>query len=188
MDEHLVAFFKPAQLPTEPTIDPLRESLYHRGIKTLVSSIQETYPRAYPYLRVVHRLDRDTSGVVLMSRSSEASKSLGDSFKHRQVHKRYWLLCGRPDQGQLARYIDHTQGTEDIALLSHLDQLHQWAYDQGPEHLPQAQPLKVKAAIGRVSSPKGQHLRWGTPTRLGSESRINQVRTKWASNQVLIKY
>ena len=38
----------------------------------------------------VHRLDKDTSGVLLLSKSAAASAALGREFKGRRVSKRYW--------------------------------------------------------------------------------------------------
>ena len=43
--------------------------------------------------RLVHRLDKDTSGVLLLARSAKSAKKLGDLFKGRDVKKVYWALC-----------------------------------------------------------------------------------------------
>ena len=54
--------------------------------------------------RLVHRLDRDTSGVLLLARSSAAARALGRSFKGREAEKVYWaLVAGRPerDEGEI---------------------------------------------------------------------------------------
>lgn len=49
-------------------------------------------------LRLVHRLDRDTSGVLLLARGAEAQRVLSGLFQHRQVHKSYLALVrGEPD-------------------------------------------------------------------------------------------
>lgn len=42
--------------------------------------------------RLVHRLDKDTSGVLLLARSAKAVKGLGEAFKRREVKKIYWAL------------------------------------------------------------------------------------------------
>lgn len=42
--------------------------------------------------RLVHRLDKDTSGVLLLARSAKAAKELGRLFKERQVKKIYWAI------------------------------------------------------------------------------------------------
>ena len=45
-------------------------------------------------LWVVHRLDRDTSGVVLFARTAEAHKTLSMAFERRRVDKRYLAFTG----------------------------------------------------------------------------------------------
>lgn len=47
--------------------------------------------------RLVHRLDRDTSGVLLLARSAKVAATLGRTFQGRQVRKIYWaLVVGSP--------------------------------------------------------------------------------------------
>jgi RluA family pseudouridine synthase len=49
-------------------------------------------------LYAVHRLDRETSGVVLFAKHHEAHRLLSTMFESRQMEKRYWLwTCGCPD-------------------------------------------------------------------------------------------
>ncbi len=47
--------------------------------------------------RLVHRLDKDTSGVLVLARSAAAARALTAAFKHRDAKKVYWaLVAGRP--------------------------------------------------------------------------------------------
>lgn len=47
--------------------------------------------------RLVHRLDRDTAGVLLLARSAEAARRLGAAFRDDAPRKLYWaLVAGRP--------------------------------------------------------------------------------------------
>lgn len=51
--------------------------------------------------RLVHRLDRDTSGVLLLARSASAAASLGDAFRARDTRKTYWaIVVGSPPANQ----------------------------------------------------------------------------------------
>lgn len=51
--------------------------------------------------RLVHRLDKDTSGVLLLARSSKVARALGDSFKGRDVKKIYWAIVSpAPDRNE----------------------------------------------------------------------------------------
>ena len=47
--------------------------------------------------RLVHRLDRDTSGVLLLARSASAAAALGEAFRARDTRKTYWaIVVGSP--------------------------------------------------------------------------------------------
>jgi tRNA pseudouridine32 synthase/23S rRNA pseudouridine746 synthase len=59
----------------------------------LSKRVQDRYPEAL----VVHRLDRDTSGLILMARGIEAQRRLSRLFETRQVKKRYVaVVIGEP--------------------------------------------------------------------------------------------
>jgi 23S rRNA pseudouridine955/2504/2580 synthase len=48
--------------------------------------------------RLVHRLDKDTSGILLLARTRRAAQTLSSSFQGRSVEKVYWaLVLGRPE-------------------------------------------------------------------------------------------
>ncbi len=58
--------------------------------------------------RLVHRLDRDTSGVLVIARSAKAAAKLGRAFQGHDVEKTYWcLVIGQPE---------HAAGTISAAL------------------------------------------------------------------------
>jgi 23S rRNA pseudouridine955/2504/2580 synthase len=42
--------------------------------------------------RLVHRLDKDTSGLLLVARSGQAAKRLSESFRDRETEKLYWAV------------------------------------------------------------------------------------------------
>jgi 23S rRNA pseudouridine955/2504/2580 synthase len=54
--------------------------------------------------RLVHRLDRDTTGVLLVAKSRQAAAKLGRTFQTRSAAKTYWALVKgvpRPGQGKI---------------------------------------------------------------------------------------
>ena len=58
--------------------------------------------------RLVHRLDKDTSGVLVLARNAAAARSLTAAFKTKSVRKLYWaLVVGRPNP---------QEGTIDLPL------------------------------------------------------------------------
>lgn len=51
--------------------------------------------------KLVHRLDKDTSGVLVIALSSRAAKSLTESFRNRKTNKIYWaMVMGRPERNE----------------------------------------------------------------------------------------
>jgi 23S rRNA pseudouridine955/2504/2580 synthase len=54
--------------------------------------------------KLVHRLDRDTSGVLLIAKTPYAATKLAESFRHRDTRKIYWgLTMGvpKPEKGRI---------------------------------------------------------------------------------------
>ncbi len=69
-----------------------------------VVSLYELLRKRYPEAMMVHRLDMDTSGLLLVAKSLEIYKTLQAQFARREVHKRYEaLLEGRiePIEGEI---------------------------------------------------------------------------------------
>ena len=94
-DAHLVVVDKPAGMPSHP----LRA--HERG--TLAGALLARYPEmaAVGYgpaqAGLVHRLDTDTSGLVLAARDSETFAALRGQLTREVIDKRYLALCaGRP--------------------------------------------------------------------------------------------
>lgn len=54
--------------------------------------------------RLVHRLDKDTGGLMLVAKTRQAAQRLGDAFKSHDVDKTYWALTAgapRPREGTI---------------------------------------------------------------------------------------
>lgn len=45
---------------------------------------------------IVHRLDRETSGLMLIARSPHAYAALVDKFSRHEIHRQYWAICHAP--------------------------------------------------------------------------------------------
>ena len=95
-DEYLVAINKPAGMVVHPAVGN------RRG--TLVNAILHAYPRAeWPGAReragIVHRLDRDTSGIVIVAKTNAAHMDLAAQWAKRTIDKEYFaLVAGVPDR------------------------------------------------------------------------------------------
>ncbi|MNK15718.1 Ribosomal large subunit pseudouridine synthase C [compost metagenome] len=69
--------------------------------------------------RLVHRLDRDTSGVLLLGKGPEAAKRLAGAFARRQAKKTYWAIVignPKPAHGQIDLALKKT-GINDYEMM-----------------------------------------------------------------------
>ncbi|MCL2381737.1 MAG: RNA pseudouridine synthase [Treponema sp.] len=87
-DETIAALNKSSGIAVSPDRwDPCKERLDRLAAKCL--AIEKVY--------TVHRIDRDTSGLVIFAKNSEAHKTLSAAFEGRQIKKRYVAIVhGRP--------------------------------------------------------------------------------------------
>jgi RluA family pseudouridine synthase len=86
-DEALLVINKPAGLPT--LVDG-----YQREAPYLVGLLNQVYGRVW----VVHRLDKETSGVIVFARTAQAHRQLNTQFEQRQAMKVYHaLVSGQPE-------------------------------------------------------------------------------------------
>lgn len=88
--------------PANVLIHPTRPD----GTPTLWHQLQEAFPNET--LSLINRLDRETSGLVLVSRRSEAASILGKMTMRREIEKEYLVFClGRPpDSGCIDAPLD----------------------------------------------------------------------------------
>lgn len=105
-DEWLVAVNKPPGIPTEGSFLASRDSL-HTAVRRFLAARYSPSPAGdanpvssdgLPYLGLHHRLDRDTSGVVLFTKRQEANAAIHEAFSGRTAHKFYCALASQsPD-------------------------------------------------------------------------------------------
>ena len=94
-DEYLAAIYKPAGIVAHPTAT-VREG-------TVVNALLGQFPLSKEKLQdptdevyrpgIVHRLDKDKSGVMVVAKTDEAHKQLQLAFKKRLAHKEYIALA-----------------------------------------------------------------------------------------------
>ncbi len=86
-DESIIIVNKPAFLPTEGTIVESRRSMH----SCVVDYLWKKNPslRNPPYAGIMHRLDRETSGVLLFTKTRQANKAVSDMFQNHRAIKTY---------------------------------------------------------------------------------------------------
>lgn len=86
IDEYLIVANKPSGLLSVPGRGPDKQ-------ECLLSHLTNLYPDA----KIVHRLDMDTSGLIVVARSAEAHRHLSRQFQERKTQKTYHAICtGHP--------------------------------------------------------------------------------------------
>ncbi|MDR2390877.1 MAG: RNA pseudouridine synthase [Planctomycetota bacterium] len=108
LDNHLLAADKPAGLPSQPDAS---------GDRSLVDLAREYIRREFSkpgriFLSLMHRLDRPTSGLVLLARTSKAAGRLGEAFRKREIEKTYLALVeglpGNLEGGECRNWLART--------------------------------------------------------------------------------
>lgn len=91
-DEEILVLNKPAGLATQGGSKTFR---HLDGLLTAYGIKNNTR------YRLVHRLDKDTSGVFLVAKTSDIATYLAEAFRHGEVRKIYWaIVVGQPKPGQ----------------------------------------------------------------------------------------
>ena len=89
-DAHIIALNKPPGLPSQGG-----SGIGNRHVDGLTGALTFGY-KDRPVL--VHRLDRDTSGVLLLARTPRVARRLAEAFRARETRKIYWAaVAGVPD-------------------------------------------------------------------------------------------
>ncbi len=89
-DDAIIVVDKPAGIPTEATVVASRDHL-HAAVKRFLQTRDGT--RNEPYVGLHHRLDRETSGVVLFSKSRAANHACHELFEGHRARKEYEALA-----------------------------------------------------------------------------------------------
>jgi len=132
VDEHVVVAEKPPGIPTvrHPAE---RDWLEPRRLKAptlddlVLRQIGEELPKMKhhpkPKLRIVHRLYKETSGLVVFARTVNAERGLGAQFKEHTVARRYLALVVGAAQAQTIRSSlvrDRGDGRRGVSPMPHI--------------------------------------------------------------------
>jgi len=114
-DENLAVIEKPAGLLAHPVTDEK---------DTLIDLMKEKYPEA----KLVHRLDKDTSGLMVIAKNEKTYQWLKSQFLNRQIHKKYLALVidsFKEKRGIIAKSISKSRkrgGSQTISPIGKMRQ------------------------------------------------------------------
>ena len=115
-DNHIIVVYKPAGILVQRDISG-SESLMDEA-KTY---LKEKYKKpGKVFLGLVHRLDRNVSGIVLFGKTSKGASRLSEQFRDNEVKKIYTAVVEgevRPDSGTLVHYLKKDENKK-IAIVS----------------------------------------------------------------------
>ena len=86
-NDDLIFIDKPAFFPVEQTITQNRDNLHDAVVRYLWKKNENL--RNPPYVGIMHRLDRETSGVILFTKNRAVNKSVQNMFENHDFEKKY---------------------------------------------------------------------------------------------------
>lgn len=91
-DEHLIVVNKPAGMVVHPAAGNTDSTLVNALLHHCGGSLSGIGGVARP--GIVHRIDKDTSGLLVVAKSDAAHEGLAAQFAEHSVHRRYLAVCG----------------------------------------------------------------------------------------------
>ncbi len=124
-DDDLLVINKPAKLVTAPGLGHEHDSLLN-GLFAVYGPKLQNLGRERDF-GLLHRLDRDTSGLLLVALRTNAYDTLREIFEQREVAKYYWAVTKAKPKGQsgvirkpLAEYEGKVRGDNRLKKLSRI--------------------------------------------------------------------
>ena len=93
-DEHFIALSKPAGVVTQPGVGHDRDTLLNGAFSRWGKRLQNLGKKRD--FGLLHRLDRGTSGIVLIALTASSYDALRDAFSRRALSKLYWMILNGP--------------------------------------------------------------------------------------------
>ncbi|MCR5401486.1 MAG: RluA family pseudouridine synthase [Treponema sp.] len=108
-DDYIIVLNKPCHFPTEATIvgDQKRDNLHAALVRYLWK--KNPFLRNPPYAGIMHRLDRDTSGAILFTKTRSVNKAVQEMFEGHSFTKIYQALCTQ-EEGRSGAKESYTPG------------------------------------------------------------------------------
>ncbi len=128
-DENLIFLNKPHRFPVEQTITGNRNNLHDSLVDFLWHRSPEL--RNPPYAGIMHRLDRETSGVILFTKSRSVNAAVSEMFQKHNLTKQYLAVV---EDAKIGSPLDvNTQFTVEMFMGRVTGKSQQGKWGQLPE-------------------------------------------------------
>lgn len=128
-DEDILVVNKPADTPIHPSIHNYENTLAN-GVAYYYAQQGETF-----VYRCINRLDRDTTGLLIIAKHMLSASILGDMIKHREIHREYLAIASgevpkegmidapiaRKEDSVIERCVDFERGERAVTHYRRLD-------------------------------------------------------------------
>ena len=104
-DDHIIVINKPSGLVVHPAAGHMQDTLVNALLhhtQNLSMKFGEQRPG------IVHRLDKETSGILVVAKNDQAHENLTRQFKARSIHRIYFAVClgtPKPTEGKIQSYL-----------------------------------------------------------------------------------
>ncbi|MGP1523878.1 MAG: RluA family pseudouridine synthase [Treponema sp.] len=122
-DNDLIAVNKPAFFPTEETIvgSEKRDCLHAAIVRYLWAKMPTL--RNPPYVGIIHRLDRETSGAILFTKNRAANAAIHKMFEKHTVQKIYCAVCAISNRASYARELHGFETNSEFFIENHIGRI-----------------------------------------------------------------
>jgi 23S rRNA pseudouridine1911/1915/1917 synthase len=191
-DNHLIAVYKPAGILVQGD---------ESGEKSLMDFTKEFLKEKYQkpgnvFLGLLHRLDRNVSGIVLFAKTSKGASRLSEQFRERTVDKIYhaWVEgVVRPKKGKLVHYLyrdekgnkakvfdEQRKNTQESVLSYEVVEDRDGGEQKGKDEKNAMTLLKItletgrhhqiRAQLGHIGHPIVGDVKYGSTTKFSNQS------------------
>ncbi|TAF56900.1 MAG: RluA family pseudouridine synthase [Sphingobacteriia bacterium] len=122
-DDCLLVINKPANLVVHPGVGNYSGTLLNGIAHYLLQQIPDLDEDSLPRFGLVHRIDKNTTGLMVVAKTGEAAAHLAKQFFHHTVHRQYQALVWGN--------VENDQGTINANLARHRQ--HRKIFDAYPE-------------------------------------------------------